>query len=139
MVDSEQHGGISRERLDALARLNEVFREEGREACLAAICAEEDRLVVGPGDSLKQFSATWDASFGFVGSEIRSISAFGQGNGYSSEDLAAINALAVGQTWKDGAYGESHTVTRLPDLLPTAAPPGEDAPSRGESRPRMRM
>ena len=138
-IDRTRHPGVSSQRIDALPRLNEIFREEGRNACLAAICVEEDRLVLGEADPAKRFSATWDASFGAVGTETLPVTAFGQANGYSAEDLVAINALEVGQTWKDGAYGEAHTVTRLEDLQLTVDHELDEAPDQRQSRSRMRM
>lgn len=139
LTDPTQLRGSHRQMLDALPRLNEIFREEGREACLAAISAEEDRVVRNEADPLKRFSATWDASFNFVGTKTLAVAAFSPSRGYSREDFAAINALEVGQKWRDPQYGTSHTVTRLPDLQSTTQSSEDEEVSHGAPRSRMRM
>jgi hypothetical protein len=77
----------------------------------------------------KSFSATWDTAFVDAGTRTVGEAAFSSSNGYNQRDLEGIRALAVGETWRSDDWGDSHTVTRLPDIEHAIEP----------SRARMRM
>lgn len=60
----------------------------------------------------KRFLAVWGNDYHEPGQREESIEAFSEMMGYSSEDTAAIDALAVGHVWH-ASDGSNHTVTRL--------------------------
>jgi hypothetical protein len=76
----------------------------------------------------KSFSATWDTAFVDAGTRKVGEAAFSSDAGYNKHDLEGISALAVGETWRSDDWGNSHTVTRLPDIESTTADRAESAP-----------
>lgn len=61
---------------------------------------------------MKIFSAYWSKDFFEFGTKKVVQYFFSEERCYSKEDIAAINALAVGETWRSPDYGSGHTVTR---------------------------
>lgn len=61
----------------------------------------------------KRFRAYWSNDFYNSGTRQVSARFFSVKRSYSTDDIAAIGALAVGDTWKSQHYGSAHTVTRL--------------------------
>lgn len=62
---------------------------------------------------MKQFECKWGAGYVDEGkTSTTGASFFSNDNGYEAADLAAINALEVGQTWT-APTNEVHTVTRI--------------------------
>jgi hypothetical protein len=62
----------------------------------------------------KRFLVFWSkTAFPKNQSDTVPFSFFGPDNAYEPEEVADIDALAVGQTWFSAAYGPAHTVTRL--------------------------
>lgn len=62
---------------------------------------------------MKTFKAFWGNSFSRPGNSKVGSSFFTEDNGYDSEDVAAIDALEVGEKWMSADYGSEHTVERL--------------------------
>lgn len=60
----------------------------------------------------KRFLAVWGNDFSEPGQREEDIDAFSETSGYAAEDTAAIDALAVGESWR-AKDGTNHTVTRL--------------------------
>lgn len=60
----------------------------------------------------KRFKAVWGNSFVTTGSEEFALNFVWDGNGYSAEDIAAVEALAVGETWVSKDYPD-HAITRI--------------------------
>lgn len=60
----------------------------------------------------KRFKAVWGNDFWREEEREVGSNFFSKDVGYSSEDKAAIDALAVGQEWQSPA-GTNHTVTRI--------------------------
>ena len=86
----------------------------------------------------KQFLGMWSETV-FENDGTRTIDDdfFSESNGYNDEDRRRISALAVGETWEIDPYGESHTVTRLPDVR--AADKATDEESEPPARQRLRL
>lgn len=61
----------------------------------------------------KKFRAYWSNDFYNPGTRQVSARYFSVECSYSTDDIAAIEALAVGDTWKSQHYGFAHTVTRM--------------------------
>ena len=60
----------------------------------------------------KRFQAVWGNDYHKPGKRKVGSDFFEKAVGYSGEDRAAIDALAVGETWRS-SDGTNHTVTRL--------------------------
>jgi hypothetical protein len=85
----------------------------------------------------KQFSGTWSETvFENDGTRVIGDDFFTESHGYNDADRRGIAALEVGETWQSDAYGDSHTVTRLPDIRP--ADEATDGVSEPSARPRVR-
>lgn len=61
----------------------------------------------------KKFRAYWSNDFYNPGTRQVSARYFSVERSYSPDDIAAIRALSVGDTWKSQHYGLAHTVTRM--------------------------
>lgn len=72
-----------------------------------------ERMQVIPND--RRFLAVWSGVFRDPGSRTVGGGFFTLAAGYDPEELASIDALAVGQTWQSDTYGLHHTVTRVAD------------------------
>ena len=62
---------------------------------------------------MKIYSAYWGNDFFESGTKKVVRYFFSEERCYSKEDIAAINALAVGESWSSPDYGSAHTVNRL--------------------------
>jgi len=62
---------------------------------------------------MKTFRAYWSESFSNSSTYTKAEDFFCNSNCYHPEDIAAIQALEVGQQWEAPHYGHHHTVTRL--------------------------
>lgn len=72
-----------------------------------------DQMQVIPSE--RRFLAVWTGVFRDPGSRTVGGSFFTLTAGYDRDELASIDALAVGQTWQSDTYGLHHTVTRVAD------------------------
>ncbi|VWC80303.1 hypothetical protein BLA39750_01147 [Burkholderia lata] len=72
-----------------------------------------EQMQVIPND--RRFLAVWTGVFRDPGSRTVGGGFFTLTAGYDREELASIDALAVGQTWQSDTYGLHHTVTRIAD------------------------
>ncbi|MCA7889144.1 hypothetical protein QZM25_30860 [Burkholderia contaminans] len=72
-----------------------------------------EQMQVIPND--RRFLAVWTGIFRDPGSRTVGGGFFTLSGGYDREELASIDALAVGQTWQSDTYGLHHTVTRVAD------------------------
>ncbi|WP_241299587.1 hypothetical protein [Burkholderia stabilis] len=72
-----------------------------------------EQMQVIPND--RRFLAVWTGIFRDPGSRTVGGGFFTLSGGYDREELASIDALAVGQTWQSDTYGQHHTVTRVAD------------------------
>lgn len=61
----------------------------------------------------KEFRAYWSNDFCNPGTRQVSAAFFSVERSYSNDDIAAIGALEVGDTWQSKHYGSAHTVTRV--------------------------
>ncbi|MBK4736126.1 hypothetical protein [Noviherbaspirillum pedocola] len=69
-----------------------------------------------------RFQCRWPVGYGDAQPADVDPAFFCDDNGYSDEDIVDIAALRVGETHTIvGAVHERHTITRLPDAIPTAA------------------
>lgn len=62
---------------------------------------------------MKTYEAYWGDDFFESGTRTEPEDFFCADNCYEPEDIAAIQALQVGETWLCPDYGHHHTVTRL--------------------------
>jgi hypothetical protein len=59
------------------------------------------------------FLAFWGSSFCNAGQYLVTAEQFTARYCYTEEDVSAITALKVGETWTDRHYGDQHTVERI--------------------------
>lgn len=85
--------------------------------------------------SKKQFSVTWDETFVKPGTKVVGAEFFSNDSGYYDDEIGAIQALAIGQTWQGSDYSNGHTVTRQPDLTNSLDHIGSAAPGDNTSEP----
>ena len=74
---------------------------------------ETTRPPIDPQDA-RQFVALWTSGYSSdPKTEITGIKWFCEERGYDFEDITAIEALEVGETWISPDYGDSHQVIRF--------------------------
>jgi len=65
------------------------------------------------GAAAKKYRAYWSRDFHNPGARRVDEAFFTEELCYSKDDIVAIRALVVGETWESWHYGSAHIVTRL--------------------------